>query len=195
MRPLDRFKSVVYSVFGIIVIIIAIRVILKFIGANTATPFVDFWYNFSYIFMSPWDKMFPDMLIGKTSAIEISSLIGMLFYIVFGVIIERTVEQLKTTTSKNTLYSTVNGIFKVIEFILATRFFLKLFTASTESVFVKFMYGISSIIYEPFAGIVKDYRYDNIVVEISTILIFVIIIILDIGVDSLMKSMLDKTKR
>jgi hypothetical protein len=181
-----KFKSIIYSIFGVVSSIISIRLLLLFLAVGS-TPFVRFWMNFSYLFVGLWDGIYENIIIEK-SVIEIYSLIAILFYLIFGILIERSIKNIANEDSKNIVSSIIDIIFKVIEFVLATRFFFRLFVASTDSLFVRIIYGLSNFIYAPFAGIIGDIVIDKVVIEISTLLILVIIIIIDVATENLVNS-------
>ena len=144
---------------------------------------------------TPWEGIFPDMLFGTKAVLEISSLIAGMFYIIFALAVNQTAESLRASATKGFLYNILNGVFRLIEFLLVTRFLFKAFAASTNSLFVTFIYGLSNIIYSPFAGIIKDYHYKEVTIELSTILILVVVIIMDIAVDEILKSLFKNSKK
>lgn len=48
----------VYLIFGLLEILLAFRFVLKLLGANPSTGFVDFVYNLSAIFVAPFTGIF-----------------------------------------------------------------------------------------------------------------------------------------
>ena len=57
-RPLESVISrVVFYVFGAIEILLAVRFVLKLLGANAAAGFVAFIYSLSGVFMVPFDAI------------------------------------------------------------------------------------------------------------------------------------------
>jgi uncharacterized protein YggT (Ycf19 family) len=75
-------------ILGFIEFIIGLRIILKFFGANAATPFVTWVYNTSQPLLEPFEGMFPSAQIEGGFIIEISALIGLIVYAVIGYVIE-----------------------------------------------------------------------------------------------------------
>lgn len=196
MKNVNKAKSIIYSILAIIVAIIGIRILLELIGANPNTPFVEFWIDLSNIFIGPLIGMFPDIQLGSNSVILVSGCIAALFYVLFAIALDTSVTKLQTpSTSRQMLYMIINGIFKVIEFLLITRFVLIFLDASTKSTFVQFIYEITDIIYAPFAGIINDIQIMGITIELSTLLILVIVIIIDIAFDQLMVSTLEQPEK
>ncbi|MCA9385487.1 YggT family protein [Candidatus Dojkabacteria bacterium] len=193
-KPFEKFRNILYSILGIVVTFIVIRAFLKLIGANEASMFVNLWYEFTDVLIQPWVGMFPDIRLGSRSVIDISSVIGAMFYVIIAVVFEVGSEELESSTTEKLLYSLGNGIFKVIEFVLALRFALKLFNASTSSSFVRFIYAISDIVHDPFIGIVKDFQYEGVVIEFTTAIAFIIILLLDVAFDGVLRALFDRRK-
>jgi len=86
----SRVSHTVWTIVGFIEALIAIRVILKLIGANAANGFVNFIYDFSHFFVRPFLGIVSDPSSGK-SILEINSLIAMLVYLLLGWVIVRIV--------------------------------------------------------------------------------------------------------
>jgi hypothetical protein len=86
----SRVSQVVWRIIGFIEALIAIRVILKLIGANAGNGFVNFIYGFSDFFVKPFLGIVNDPTSGK-SVLEINSLIAMLVYLVLGWVVIRIV--------------------------------------------------------------------------------------------------------
>jgi hypothetical protein len=86
----SRVSQVVWTIVGFIEALIAIRVILKLIGANAGNGFVNFIYGFSDFFVKPFLGIVSDPTSGK-SILEINSLIAMLVYLVLGWVVIRIV--------------------------------------------------------------------------------------------------------
>jgi len=86
----SRVSQVVWTIIGFIEALIAIRFILKLIGANAGNGFVNFIYGFSDFFVKPFLGIVSDPTSGN-SILEINSLIAMLVYLVLGWVIIRLV--------------------------------------------------------------------------------------------------------
>lgn len=67
--------------------LIGLRIILKLLAANPNTPFVQWIYNSSKIFLSPFLDMFPTTAVNEGSVIELSSIFALIFYAVIGKLI------------------------------------------------------------------------------------------------------------
>ena len=91
-RRIFTFKAtqLVWLFFGILEAMIALRILLKLIGANAASPIAAFIYGFTELFLKPFAG-----LTGTPSAgnmvLEISSFIAMVVYALIAWAIERLV--------------------------------------------------------------------------------------------------------
>jgi len=86
----SRVAHTIWTIIGFIEALIAIRVILKLIGANAGNGFVNFIYGFSDFFVKPFLGIVTDPTSGK-SILEINSLIAMLVYLLIGWVVVRLV--------------------------------------------------------------------------------------------------------
>jgi|SRR5579859_219814 len=71
---------VVYFVLGLLEVIMGLRFIFRLLGANPDSSFVMALYNLSLVFVSPFNGIFNDQAISRTSVLEVSTLIAMLIY-------------------------------------------------------------------------------------------------------------------
>ena len=79
---------VAYFVLGVLEVIMGLRFIFRLLGANQDNSFVTVLYGLSLVFVGPFNGIFNDQTIGKTSVFEVSTLIAMLIYalIVWGLV-------------------------------------------------------------------------------------------------------------
>ena len=91
-QRLFSFKTtqLIWLAFGLVEALIAMRIVLKLIGANSASLFAAFIYDVSYIFLFPFEG-----LVGTPAAggvvLELSSIIAMIVYALLAWGIERMV--------------------------------------------------------------------------------------------------------
>ena len=105
---LGRATQVIWLFFGIVEILIALRVLLKLIGANADNGFASFIYNAAGIFVGPFFT-----LTGSPAAsgmvLEIPSIIAILVYALLGWVIVRVAWVIwpmfsRSTTSSSSTY-------------------------------------------------------------------------------------------
>jgi hypothetical protein len=74
-----RAQRIIYYVFGIIQAFIAVRFILKLLSANPTSPFTQFIYNISWVFVFPFNGVVPDTVVSG-SVFEWFTLISLVVY-------------------------------------------------------------------------------------------------------------------
>lgn len=80
---------VIYFVFGVIEIVIAIRILLKLIAANEASGFARFIYGFTAPFLAPFQNVVNSPRARNGSTFEISSILAILIYLLISWLIVR----------------------------------------------------------------------------------------------------------
>jgi hypothetical protein len=69
---------------GIIVLLLAARMLLKFFGANSGASFVSWLYGVTGQLVAPFAGIFPDWTIAGRYVIDFSTLFAMVAYIILG---------------------------------------------------------------------------------------------------------------
>lgn len=72
-------QRVIYYIGGVILALLALRVLLQLFGANQGSDFVGFIYGLSGVFAAPFFGMFGEPTFG-TSHFETSALVAMIVY-------------------------------------------------------------------------------------------------------------------
>jgi hypothetical protein len=72
-------KRIVYYIGGFIIALIALRFVFLLLGANQGSPFVDFIYGISNLFVLPFNGIFGEPTFG-VSFFETSSLVAIVVY-------------------------------------------------------------------------------------------------------------------
>jgi len=80
----------IWLAFGILEALIALRIGLKFIGANPESPIVALIYGFTYLFLFPFTGLVGSPTSGNME-LELSSMFAMLIYGLIAWAVERTV--------------------------------------------------------------------------------------------------------
>jgi uncharacterized protein YggT (Ycf19 family) len=75
-----RGQSLVYTLFGLLEALLAIRIVLSLLGANTANAFASFIYGITAPFVIPFQGLFGYKLVAGVSRFEIETLVAMVVY-------------------------------------------------------------------------------------------------------------------
>ena len=84
-----RIVNLVYFVFGILEFLLAIRVILKLVGANGANGFANFIYGLSAPFVALFANLVQNPVFNTTAIVEITTIIAMLVYAIIAGLVGR----------------------------------------------------------------------------------------------------------
>lgn len=79
-HPANVMARVVYYVFGVIIAFIAVRMVLMLLAANHGSPFVDFVYGVSGIFVAPFYGIFNYTPVYGSSVFDVSALVAIIVY-------------------------------------------------------------------------------------------------------------------
>lgn len=77
-------QRIVWYVVGLIITLLALRLILQLLGANQGNGFVDFIYAISGVFAAPFFGMFSYTPSYGVSYFEVSTLVAILIYALIG---------------------------------------------------------------------------------------------------------------
>lgn len=87
----DRARQVVYLIFGIIEVLIGIRVVLKLLAANPDAGFSSFIYGITGPFVAPFLGVFPEPSGNNGSVFELSSVLAIIVYMLLAYVIVRVI--------------------------------------------------------------------------------------------------------
>ncbi|MEI7844397.1 MAG: YggT family protein [Chloroflexota bacterium] len=85
-----KATQLIWLLFGILEALIALRIVLKLVGANPESPIVGLIYGFTYLFLFPFEGLIGSPA-GGNMVLELSSLFAMLIYGLIAWAIERIV--------------------------------------------------------------------------------------------------------
>ncbi len=83
-----RIAGLMWLLFGMLDVLIVLRVILKLIAANPANPFAQFVYNLSSTFLAPFSSLIASPIVGN-GVFEISSMVALVVYTLLAWIVVR----------------------------------------------------------------------------------------------------------
>ena len=86
-----RREQIVYFIFGIIEVLIIIRVVLRLLAANSDAAFTSLIYTLSAPFIAPFEGVFPTPH-SSGSVLELSSLLAVIVYALVAYLIVRMIE-------------------------------------------------------------------------------------------------------
>lgn len=87
-------------IIGVIEFLLAIRILLKLLGASTQAPFVQWIYETTRPLLTPFEGMFPTSTLPVGFVLEMSTLIAVIVYAFLGVLLESIIFQLAHSSRK-----------------------------------------------------------------------------------------------
>ncbi len=87
----DRARQVVYLIFGIIEVLIAIRIVLKLLAANPSAGFTSFIYGVTGPLVGPFLGVFNETGTSSGSVFELSSVLALIVYMLLAYVIVRVI--------------------------------------------------------------------------------------------------------
>lgn len=88
---IDRVCQIIYLVFGIIEVLIALRVILKLFGANPDAGFSSLIYGVTQPLVAFFQGVFPTHSTNKGGVFEVSSVLAIIVYALLAYVIVRVI--------------------------------------------------------------------------------------------------------
>ena len=85
-----KATQLIWLLFGILEVLIALRIGLMLIGANPNSPIVALIYGFTYLFLYPFTGLVGSPTAGNM-VLELSSMFAMVIYALIAWVVERTV--------------------------------------------------------------------------------------------------------
>ena len=80
-------RMVIDLVFGIIELIIALRIVFELFNANPLTPFISWLYSTSASLIAPFSGIFPSPFIGNGFKLDLPALIALVIYAIIAYIL------------------------------------------------------------------------------------------------------------
>lgn len=80
LNVLDRVSQIVYFLAGALMVLLALRFVLRLLGASVENGLVNFVYNLSGLFVVPFNGIFNDQALSNASVVEFSTLIAIGVY-------------------------------------------------------------------------------------------------------------------
>lgn len=188
-----KLKAGIYILLTVIVGIIVVRILLKLLGANEESQFAVFWYDLSQYFVGPFNNIYPSIEPSRSKLVfETFSVVAVLVYALLTGIFAKSLTSIGSSSTIKKVKEILDLFFKISEFFLGFRFILKITGANESAGFVQFVNSASSIVYEPFAGLLPTRVFGTdgqFVLEISTLIALVVMIIFDVLSDVLISTL------
>src|SRR5258708_32840622 len=86
-----RIVRIIYFIFGVLEVLLGLRVILKVLGANPDNGFANLMYAITQPFVALFATLFTDPKLGGFAVLELTTIVAMIVYAVIAWIIGRVI--------------------------------------------------------------------------------------------------------
>lgn len=172
-------RNIILGATFILALMLLFRFVLILVGASGAHFVSGFIYNLTAPLMQPLEGFNWVLVAGFT--FDFTVLIAVVFYITLGILISSFVTAFIDDDPLKIAMEVIDSIFKFIEFLLLVRFILRVFAVFyNQSPLSNSVYDLTA--WAP--GLLPDIQFGNGVIELSTLLILVIVIAIDLGFEN-----------
>lgn len=98
---LNILSSVINIFLMIVEVLLSLRFLLKFFGANVSAPFTQWIYNNTESLLAPFANIFPAPRIDGTFTIEFTSLFAIIIYMIVGHMLIEALEFISYNATRN----------------------------------------------------------------------------------------------
>ncbi len=84
-----RLIRIIDFIFGVLEVLLALRVVLHALGANPGNAFADLIYGLTNPFITLFATLFTNPVIGRTAVLELTTIVAMIVYAILAWIIGR----------------------------------------------------------------------------------------------------------
>ena len=88
---IDRVDRIIYFLFGLLEVLLAVRVVFHMLSANTGNVFADFIYGVTQPFVALFANLFANPSLGGSSVLELTTIAAMIVYLILAWVIARVV--------------------------------------------------------------------------------------------------------
>lgn len=88
-------------IFGLIELVLGLRILLEILGANSSTPFVNWVYTISGTLLNPFKGIFPSPVLQGRFVLDISAIIALFVYALIAYLIS---ELIRWISYRSTMY-------------------------------------------------------------------------------------------
>jgi hypothetical protein len=86
-----RFVRIIFFIFGVFELLLALRIILRLLAANPGNGFADFVYAVSNPLVAPFANLFANPTLSANSVLELTTIAAMIVYAIAAWIIGRVI--------------------------------------------------------------------------------------------------------
>jgi hypothetical protein len=187
----ENIRRIIIGATAALMGVLLIRLLFIMFGANPEHWLSGLVLNLTSGFVTPFAAIGPNLFIGPL-IISVPTFAAIIIYMLIGLIISEFVTAFIDTDPVNIVVNVVDAFLKLLEFLLAARIVLKLFGVTTAAVpFAGTIYSSTSWS----QGLFPSFNFLWGEVEPSTIVLFIIVVIVDIALEGAVESYRERRKQ
>ena len=181
-----RFRIIIFAVLGVVIAILVFRILFDISGASPSNVLVQFVDSISNPLISPFYGIVrtPITII---AGLNVDAIIAIVGYLVCSIIFTEIVTSFMEENPELIVENLIDGIFKLIEFLLLIRIVLEIFgiyaTVNSPG-FVNAVYGTTNWS----QGILPNFQFGSGFMDLSAVLCLIVVAILDAITDSILSA-------
>lgn len=180
-----KVRSIILALTGILITVLALRVTLDLVRADSENVFVTTIESISDPLIDPFLGIIEVSSDSGLSDLNIDAIFAILVFALLGIAVSKIVTSFMYDDISDIIINFIDAIFKVVEFLILLRivfYFFKILPPSLSS-FVKTTYDLTE--WTQFVGIKPDILPDRL--DWSAIIVLVIIVILDLITENILQ--------
>lgn len=189
-----RFRSLILIIIGIISTILVMRILLEIITNNRTNILINFIFSLSDVLIFPFENTLDLPNNSFFQTFNGDAIIALVAYVFIGIAISEVVTAFLYDKFEDIIQNLLDGIFKVIEFLLFFRIVLDLFNLfdrRTAPFFIQSIFNLTDWA----EGI--PFRIDLLqgFLNVSVVIVLIIVVIIDIFTERFMASVFESIGR
>lgn len=190
----SRVRAFIFGVTAVIVAILVFRIGLDLMGGDASVPFLKVLFDVSDFFINPFYGLIDLNVGGVTSSLNFNAMLALGIYIISAVILVEIITGFLYDNLEDIIQNIVDGLFKLVEFVLFLRIVFELFALTSREVlpgFVNFVFGLTNWT----QGFLFDIRVGDGSIDLGAIVILVLVILLDIASGRMVRSIFEYRRK
>lgn len=174
-------RNLILGFTGVLISLLIIRLFLLVLGANSSQFLIQILYGFTELFVSPFTGIIPSVDI--VASMAVSTFVAIVAYIVFALILSDFITSFIDDDILQILGNLFDSCLKILEFLLVARITMKFFAIASGGWFIDTVYNSTNWV----KGILPSFSVGRGEVELSAVVAFVIVVVLDVTLESLLR--------
>lgn len=184
-----RFRQVVLAITALIITLLLVRITLLLIGTARTHTVVQAILSLTGPLVAPFSGF--DLLF-EITGFDLSALVAIVVYAIMAILIVEVFTAFMYDKIEDIIINVVDGLFKWIEFLLVCRIVFALAAINPQiNWFVQLIYTATNWS----TGLVNNVRFVGGFLEISTMIVLVVVVAIDLATEGILKSLFTRSKK